>query len=70
MGQAQTIWAIPKFMQKEENEQQHFLAFGQAADNNTEQQQSKHKTHFVELVAMGKEIWSPPKLQILLTEIL
>jgi len=56
MGQAQTIWAIPKFMQKEENEQQHFLAFGQAVDNNTEQQQSKHKTHFVELVAMGKEI--------------
>jgi hypothetical protein len=37
-------------------EQQHFLAFGQITDNNKEQQQSKHKTNFVELVAMGKEI--------------
>jgi hypothetical protein len=43
-------------MQGEEAEQQHFLAFDQAVNNNTEEQQSKHKTHFVELVAMSKEI--------------
>jgi len=43
-------------MQGEESKQQHFLAFGQGVDNNTKKQQSKHKTHFVELVAMGKEI--------------
>jgi hypothetical protein len=42
-------------MQGEEAEQQRFLALGQAADNSTEQQQSKHKAHFAELVAMGKE---------------
>jgi hypothetical protein len=40
-------------MQGEEVEQQHFLALGQAADNSTEQQQSKHKAHFAELVAMA-----------------
>jgi hypothetical protein len=43
-------------MQGEETMQQHFLAFGQAVDNNTKQQQLKHKTHFVELVATRKEI--------------
>jgi hypothetical protein len=57
-------------MQGEEVEQQHFLALGQAADNGTEQQQSKHKAHFAELVAIGKEICGPPRLQILLTETL
>jgi hypothetical protein len=43
-------------MQGEKTEQQHFFAFGEGADNNTKQQQSKHKTHFVELVATSKEI--------------
>jgi hypothetical protein len=40
-------------MQGEKAEQQHFLALGQAVDNSTEQQQSKHKAHFAELVAMA-----------------
>jgi hypothetical protein len=50
------IWATQVLCKENKLSNNTLLHLVKQQTNYIEQQQSKHKTHFVELVAMGKEI--------------